>query len=184
MAECKIPDCSKPARQCGLCYMHYGRYRRHGSTDYEPSPRATVSERFWAKVDKDGLGDCWMWTGVTTIRGRGNFWSGKNWIAPTRFCYQELTGSTPPTRYSIPTCGQPLCVKPDHIEWVTPADAIRSAWERLGYKPVRKTHCRYGHDLVDAWKGTRRGGGLLRLCRECGRRRSRENYARKKQTQI
>ena len=33
MSHCKIPRCPAPAVALGLCQKHYGRYRRHGTTE-------------------------------------------------------------------------------------------------------------------------------------------------------
>ena len=70
-------------------------------------------EWFWSKVDKsDG---CWAWTGATN--GGYGFVYGDIDRTAHRIAY-ELTRNIPATRYSFTikqTCGNKLCVNPDHL---------------------------------------------------------------------
>ena len=36
-----------------------------------------VSNRFWSKVDKKGIDDCWEWQAGIKSTGRGNFSIGR-----------------------------------------------------------------------------------------------------------
>lgn len=80
-----------------------------------------VFETFWSKVDKTpGFGpngDCWEWQGAT-VRGYGNLgWTvdGKTqtYLAH-RVSYFIVTGKQPGD-VMCHECGNPTCVRPDHL---------------------------------------------------------------------
>jgi hypothetical protein len=48
---CTIEDCGNPYKTRGWCGMHYSRWRKHGDPLWTA---LDMSERFWAKVDRNG----------------------------------------------------------------------------------------------------------------------------------
>lgn len=85
-----------------------------------------VLERFWAKVEKRGDDDCWLWIGKTNAKGYGNFdWTrmkGAQRIAH-RFAYQQATGSRIPDGLMVlHSCDTPACCNPAHLRLGSAAD--------------------------------------------------------------
>jgi hypothetical protein len=109
-----------------------------------------LSERFWAKVNKDGpimrpgLGPCWLWTGATTRGGYGQLkitGSRKN-IRTNRLTFFLEHGKFPANK-ALHHCDNPPCCNPAHIYDGTDSDNSldalkrkRHLWQRLGTKPT------------------------------------------------
>lgn len=104
-------------------------------------------EAFWERVDKSG--DCWMWTGATNTRypvfalgGRGNMGYAH------RFSFELNVGPIPDGYEIDHLCRVPLCVRPDHLEAVTPQENKRR---------TRTAQCQRGHERIaeNVWIGPR-----------------------------
>ena len=114
---------------------------------------STVEERFWSKVDKQP-GACWLWTASSFKNGRGQFRVGARNQQAHRVAW-ELTFHSPPIGLLRSTCGNLLCVRPDHQVVV----------ERMGTaRNLARTADRRFEDMVskgpDCWLWT---GSVTRL---------------------
>ena len=140
-----------------------------------PRLRAVAPEiRFQRFFDQPEIG-CWLWRGKTagTKSRYGYFAPGRRPEDPRklahRYAYELWVGPIPEGMEIHHKCRNPLCVRPDHLEAVTPQR--NSELERM-------TVCRHGHDLtVDEnclWdkQGRRRG------CIICTRTRARDRMRR------
>lgn len=74
MAEgtCSIEGCDQPTRARGWCRRHYLRWHKTG----DPMgtllrPPVNPDERFWSKVARGDVQDCWLWTGGKNPAGYG-----------------------------------------------------------------------------------------------------------------
>lgn len=104
----------------GATSTNAGRYRPTDET-----------ERFWSKVtrtnDRDG---CWLWQGQLNKAGYGHF---RRTVAPGvyktvkahRHAYQLTRGPIPDGLTLDHLCGNPACVRPDHLEAVTRSENLR-----------------------------------------------------------
>lgn len=122
----------------------------------------TWEQRFWTRVEKTDT--CWLWRGG--LGGKGGTRYGI-WNTPTgrtsahRVSWILLRGHLFDHEHIDHLCGNTLCVRPDHLEPVSPSENRRRQRERL-------THCKYGHELS--------GGNLFvdsrghRGCVTCRRR--------------
>lgn len=76
-------------------------------------PKPTISERFWAKVDKTG--DCWLWTGSLNHDGYGNFGLNRASVGAHRVAYELSKGPIAKGLHVCHSCDTPGCVNPDHL---------------------------------------------------------------------
>ena len=140
-------------------------------------PRRTMTELFWAKVNKDGpiavaaLGPCWLWGGTKGDKGYGQFWNGNRLVSAHVRAYEYEVGAVPLGLELDHLCRNRLCVRPSHLEPVTHrVNVLRGV---AGQANRDKTHCAHGHpfDAVNTYVDPSTG---KRSCRECRRRWSLE----------
>jgi len=120
--------------------------------------RVSVEERFLAKVDQSD--NCWTWNTPSLTNGYGRFWFEGRMIAAHCVAYRLFVGPIPVgmeldhlchTRDLSCTAGTAClhrrCVRPDHLEPVTPLENARRArhteWER-----ALVTRCPQDHEYT------------------------------------
>lgn len=81
--------------------------------------KRTMEERFWSKVEKGGLWDCWEWIGFTGPSGHARFHVGAGTVAAHRLAYEWANGPIPEGLVLDHMCGNPACVNPVHLEAVS-----------------------------------------------------------------
>lgn len=142
------------------------------------SVRASVKERFWAKVAK-GEG-CWNWTASLSSTGYGQFSIRHRPYLAHRLVYQMTRGPIPKGMQIDHLCRNKKCVNPQHLEIVTPAENLRRVpvrRDQTGPRPwLRKSHCRRGHEFTPATERIKKDG--RRVCRLCERIVSKQWRAR------
>lgn len=182
--HCRFQDCDRVAINTrGWCVRHYQRWRIHGDPaegmfTVDRLPRsATSTERFLAKVDKNGpvperrpdLGPCWLWTGVQNGRGYGCFYIEPNQgMVASRASWILFVGPIPDGFEVDHLCRVTLCVNPHHLEPVTPDENKRR---------TRKRFCCRGHDMEDPDNVKIRANGDRR-CLGCQASYNAERYGR------
>jgi hypothetical protein len=123
-------------------------------------------DRFWSKTHPAvGRSRCIIWIAGVQTDGYGQFGiKGKNIVAH-RVVYGWLVGEVDGEKHIHHTCGNRLCVNPEHLKQLSAKEHLL-----LGNSPPsknsRKTHCLNGHPLS--------GGNLYldksghRSCKICG----------------
>lgn len=160
---------------------------RRRNWDYRPGHRRPYEEAFWEKVFPEPNTGCWLWGGAEW-RGYGTFsrspMSGTR--AAHRIAYELTVGPIPPGLHIDHLCRQTYCVRPDHLEPVTPRTNLLRG--RAPNILVRGTGvCRRGHPQTE--KDRRAGRAWCHQCnrhREAVKRRERGvpegNWQRHKET--
>lgn len=128
----------------------------------------TFERRFMSRVKVADSG-CWIWQGPPKSRGKyGQLQvNGINWSAH-RYAYLHLVGPVPDGLHLDHVCRDTMCVNPDHLEPVTPAENTRRT---MFYRP-EPTHCAKGHEYPTA-----KQPGERRQCVVCRRDASRRRNA-------
>ena len=109
---------------------------------------------------------CWLWTSAN-VRGYGRFGiNGRTYNAP-RLIWTALLGPIASGMQIDHLCRNEACVRPSHLEVVTPRVNVRRSMNRAGVN-ARKTHCVHGHELSgNNLRMYTRKGSLRRECRTC-----------------
>lgn len=117
--QCSISDCHTPVRSWGWCNKHYERWRRHGDpTGTLRNLDRTVAQRFWSKVRKTET--CWLWTACRHPFGYGGFIVNGHKVRAHRWAYEDAYGPIPEGLELDHLCRNRACVRPEHLEVVTP----------------------------------------------------------------
>lgn len=119
--RCTGPGCTRAAMRLGLCGNHQRHLVEYG--ELRPlGPRAyTDSERYWAKVDKNGpivreeLGPCWKWLGNPWTFGYGQSRVGGKNMTAHRASWILHNGPIPPGLVVCHKCDNPPCTNPEHL---------------------------------------------------------------------
>lgn len=178
---CKIAECERTiyVKLRGWCKMHYDRWLTHGDPLKTLMPtrvQGTLEERFWAKVDAEGI--CWEWTANLTDDGYGKIKVDGKMRSSHRVAWEMLVGPIPETMQLDHLCRNRACCNPDHLEVVTSREnCLRGRVAMRGLN--LKTHCKNEHEYtpentyVYKYKGK-----VKRGCRTCRRAYERERYLR------
>ena len=131
---------------------------------------ASVSERFWAKVDKTG--ECWLWTGAN-VGGYGHINIGGRMVRSHRLSYEWANGPIPKGLVVCHRCDTPACVNPAHLFAGSQRDNHKDCYVK-GRRTlpngchVSRTHCVNGHPLDGPQMRVYRYRGKdTRFCHTC-----------------
>ena len=99
--------------------------------------RATLSDRFWEKVDRRSENECWLWTATRTKFGYGSFRVGSQSDGTRRkemahrMAFMLATGQDiPPGKVVMHSCDNPQCVNPAHLSVGTYSENGKAAYDR------------------------------------------------------
>lgn len=141
-----------------------------------------MSRGFMDRVDTSK--DCWEWQGYRNEGGYGCLAPGSrrdrvSWLAH-RYSYTVFVGPIEPGNQIHHKCGNPSCVRPDHLMSVTAAEHTRLTDSH----PINKTHCKHGHPFSPQNTSmTIYRGRMHRKCITCRRAQgARRRAARKEAT--
>ena len=116
---CTIEDCANPHKAKGMCFMHYMRVRRGGSTDARPI-YFTPEESFLANSANDPSG-CTVWTAAVSSSGYGVLRVGGKNVLAHRYAWERTNGPIPDGMQVDHRCWNRKCVNPDHLRTTTPS---------------------------------------------------------------
>lgn len=96
-----------------------------GST---PSPEDV--QRFWAKVHRRSVTECWPWLSVKIASGHGRFWYRGRFEGAHRMAWIIHRGSIPAGLCVLHQCDNASCCNPSHLSLGTMAENNRQISDR------------------------------------------------------
>lgn len=97
--------------------------------------RASVSERFWAKVSLGLPDDCWEWCASTNRRGYGRFMLAGKSRGAHRVAYFLSHGDLS-KKFVLHRCDNPPCCNPAHLFLGTAQDNMDDMMKKGRHRPV------------------------------------------------
>jgi len=83
-------------------------------------------ERFWSRVNRLGVDDCWVWVGRINPDGYGMFDYGNRGESSHRYVWRLFTGEDIPSGMVIcHKCDNPPCCNPNHLFLGTVQDNVK-----------------------------------------------------------
>ena len=128
------------------------------------SPPQPPIDRFWAKVERGPIAECWTWKAGTFKTGYGSFFPGcraAGSVLAHRWAYEHFRGPIPSGLELDHLCRNRRCVNPAHLETVTRMENMR----RSPLMPMNRTHCPRGHPYNS--ENTRIGQNRNYVYRRC-----------------
>ena len=89
--------------------------RGDGMTVRKGPARRPLTERFWAKVEKRGNDECWLWTGALNSRGYGHLGHSGATLYAHRLSYELNIGPISTDMQVCHRCDVRNCCNPAHL---------------------------------------------------------------------
>lgn len=117
-AVSEVRDFTKKKRRAPRVGLLGGRYVRRSTVD-----------RFWARVQKNPNGGCWVFTGAKCCPGGHIYFAREDGsrVSAHRYSYTLHRGSIPSGKVVMHTCDVPACVNPAHLRIGTQRDNVHDA---------------------------------------------------------
>ena len=111
---------------------------------------------------------CWLWLGDVGRKDYARITVNRKSMRVSRL----ILGLTDRRVQARHTCDTPLCVNPEHLLPGTNSDNVRDAVRRKRHSESRKTHCKRGHSLENAYVFANHNERRCRVCERDARRRA------------
>lgn len=137
----------------------------------------SLLDLFMARVVPVTESGCWLWIGQSHSGGYGVLGKGKGREYAHRISYRIFKGMIPKGLTIDHLCRVRCCVNPEHLEAVTSRENTLRG-ESISALHKRKSHCKYGHELVSDNLLMVSSRPSARICKICKRERDFKYYSK------
>lgn len=114
--------CKNIPHTCRACGQNFVGYKAsifcNRKCQHANRPKRPLEERFWEKVEKLGVDECWPWLGNRLKKGYGYIRLGRykeGKILAHRLSFRIANGSLDPNLDVLHHCDHPWCENPAHL---------------------------------------------------------------------
>jgi hypothetical protein len=129
----------------------------------------SIAERFFKYAGKKAYDECWPWRGYVAPNGYGELSkgrSGRGHHSAHRVSWMLFNGLIPTHLVVDHLCRNRICVNPTHLRLCSDRENILCGMS-LAAQNSRKSNCKNGHPLHDAYIIHHKDGTTQRRCRIC-----------------
>ena len=108
----------------------------------------SMESRFWSKVDKNNIKECWGWTASLNNKGYGQFYTGKTMMTAHRTSWMLTNGNIPKGLNVLHKCDNPLCVNPEHLFLGTLSDNMQDCRDKGRLVMPNTKGCNHGRSRL------------------------------------
>lgn len=116
---------------------------------------APFEERLWAKIDKLGDDECWLWTASLSGTGYGQIKNGNRIVRAHNAVCRLVHGEPEEGQCALHSCDNKLCCNPAHLSWGNHTRNMREARDRVRVGPWQKLTEEQAAEIRD-WDGPSR----------------------------
>jgi hypothetical protein len=129
------------------------------------------------RIDYNGAGGCWIFSGTITPNGYGQVYhNGNTHALAHRVVFEAVVGPIPEGLVIDHICRVRHCVNPEHLEPVTQRENLLRG-QGAAAKNAARTHCQRGHEFTPENTFTySTQPAYLRGCRTCRRDNDRARW--------
>ncbi len=127
-SKCKLPKDGTNRSWCKKCFAQYVKDRNHrlGVNKTFAPIYESLEHRFWSKVKRGTLEECWEFLASRDKAGYGTFGIGRGKsFRAHRVCWEITNGKIPLGKHVLHKCDNPSCCNPEHLFLGTNSDNVR-----------------------------------------------------------
>lgn len=155
---------------CAICHKSFlqspSRIKKGRGKYCSKACKCSPLTRLWSRVDREGPGGCWLWTGYLQSNGYGQLKRNRKTIMAHRLSYELSFGCVPDGFDIHHRCNNRACVNPSHLQALSRREHLLIG-NGFAARCARKTHCPHGHPYDSVNTMHRKDGS--RRCRICSR---------------
>lgn len=108
-----------------------------------------IQDRFWEKVKRGSVDECWPWTAHTHYKGYGVFGIDGYAEKAHRVSWEITNGEIPKGMCVCHKCDNPPCCNPNHLFLGTTGDNTRDSVRKGRFVSTKKGEGHVKHKLTD-----------------------------------